>query len=780
MQPGSIVTGTVVDIDSEDFRITNDNFGADSGVGGDGVGVGTVTLCLGEGLDADGNLVSPELSATGRWEFDNGTGATGVMNLEMKDVTFNTGGELELDGVTLTITGDIDLTPLDVADISLSNTTIEVAAGATLTLTVEQVDALQTGGINIFGEGEVAVTGESDDSVGTIDTDFGNLNTATVNLSAVTLAAGDTVLEIEANGAEDAAGVDLVVDGDRIAQTIIGSDNNDEVTVTSDASDSDNTTIDVITRLGADSGDIGVPGETPTGNTPTDATPEVQGDVIIDASAGDPTLRIEVDAGFDSILTSGIGGLGNGGVGSPIPPSDVVVVSTGAEFYSGFVSGDWFTTSDSVNDGIAVIEADGSVNEVIDVSAAGGANGWTLIGAADGGGADANTLTGSNQDDTIIDGAASGLNNTGQEDTHTGNDGADTFVFNFATTTPATLTNVENNPALDEEIITAVAGDNSSDESLVINYAIGNTLGSLTVNDINYTNAGFVGDVDFSDPASLAGAIADMMNAITGITAVSDGVDEVLLTGDNGERMNITTLSEGGGAGTSTTGDAGTDTLQDNTVTITGGGSSGELYSLTVELSDGTDIEATFLATGAVSAQDIAEGLRDDFNLASGGVVTASAPGGGLINLQDASADDGGFDVTVLTATTSVGAASVSSLLTGAETNLVDADADVITDFISADGDLISFGLAAGDNSNYDEDAYEDSFVDAQAAADAAFAAPGNEGLIYFLTGTNDVGGTDGGATGLLFLNVDGDNDADAVLSLVGINENNFDEDQII
>ena len=164
---GTVNLGVVADIDSEDFRISNDDDGADSdGIGADGAGVGTVKLCLGEGVDADGNVVSPELSATGRWEFDNGDAGSGVMELEIKDVTVNTGGELELDGVTLLISGDIDLTPLDVADLSVDDTTIEVAAGATLTLTVEQVTALQAGGINIFGEGKVEVTGESDDTDG--------------------------------------------------------------------------------------------------------------------------------------------------------------------------------------------------------------------------------------------------------------------------------------------------------------------------------------------------------------------------------------------------------------------------------------------------------------------------------------------------------------------------------------------------------------------------------------------------------------------------------------
>jgi hypothetical protein len=748
--------GVVSDIDSEDFTLNNDG------------GAGNVTLCLGEAIGVGGVLETPELSATGSWNFSNEAGATGTLALEIKDVVLNNGGSLELDGVDVTITGDVDLSVLDVADLSISGGSITVAAGGNLTLSIEQVTALDAVGYEIRGEGTVTVVGESDDSVGATSTDFSNLQTATVDLSAVTLAATDDgVLNITANGAEDAAGADLMVDGVRIAQTIIGSANNDAVTVESAADDSDPTTIDVITQLGADSGTIGVAGETPSTNTPVDLTPEEAGDTIVFGS-GFANIQVEVDAGFDQIdaLVSG----------------DVVQVATGAEFYAaGIGGGDAFVAAaDTTNDGVAVIEADGIGDDTIDVSAAGGANGWTLIGAANSTGAE-NTLVGSDQDDTIVDGSADGTSNDGAEDTHTGNGGADTFVFNFATTTPATMADVENNPALDEELINTVAGTNAGTEALVINYAVGNTVGSLTVNDTNYNAAlGVATGVDFSSAADLADKIAEMMDQIVGVTAVSDGVSQVTLTGDDGERMDISSISPAGGAGASTTADAGTDTLQDNTVTITGSASSGELYSLTVQLSNGTDIEASFLAAGGEDADTIAAGLVADFNLAAGGTVTAAAVGGatGQLTLTDTNADDGGFEVTVLTATTSVGAASSSSLLGAGEANLVDADADVVTDFMTAEGDLISFGLAAGDNSNYDEDAYYDTFALAQAAADTAFA--GDAALVYFLTGTNDVGAADGGATGLLFLNVDGDTDADAVLSMVGVDESNFDEDQIV
>jgi hypothetical protein len=214
--------------------------------------------------------------------------------------------------------------------------------------------------------------------------------------------------------------------------------------------------------------------------------------------------------------------------------------------------------------------------------------------------------------------------------------------------------------------------------------------------------------------------------------------------------------------------------VQDNTVTVSGSGSADELYSLTAQLSDGTEIEASSLAVGAVTATDIANGLIADFNAAAGGTITASlgatTASTAEIDLVDANADDGGFEVTVLSASTSVGAASSSSRLVGA-TTYAGADIDVITDFLDSE-DFISFGLAAGSNSNYDEEASQADFATAQANADAAFA--GDSNLVYFLSGS------DADGVGLLFLNVDGDTDADAVLALTGVNNTSFDEGNII
>ncbi|WP_120505312.1 DUF4214 domain-containing protein [Sulfitobacter mediterraneus] len=738
---GLVSLGVIAEIDADDFTL--DNTGSSGDVEG----------CLGTGNDG-GVLATPSLGAAGTWIFDN-TGATGDMELTLKALDVSTGFALVFNNVDIVVDGDVDLTGLGFGlDIDAAST-VEVLDGATLTLTVQQVDQLQFDGVTIFGEGTVVVTGTSNDNDADLNTNFGNLATGTVDLSAVTLADDDTTdaVEIAVSGALDAGGSSLVDgDGVRVTQTVIGTAHNDAVTVGFSASDGDTGTIDVILELGADDGDIGDPLDTPEGAVDP---AEVTGDTIdLDSTFSD--VMINADAGFDAV--TGVFG---------IPDGTVINVAVGAEFYAGVVTGDYIATAESSTDGTAVLEAVGVMDKTIDVSAAVGAAGWTLIGAA---GSTETVLVGGDLPDILVDGIPDDVNNNNEEDTFTGNGGADTFVFNFATTTPATLADVENNPALDEEEITAVVGTNGGGESLIINYALGNTVGSLTVNDINYTNAGFVGDVDFSDTVSLAGAIADMMSEIAGITAVSDGVDTLTLTGDNGERMNVTSITPGGGAGASSTADAGTDTVQDNTVTITGTANAGELYGLTAQLSDGTDIEASFLATGGESATAIAAGLIADFNAAAGGAITAAAGGAGEINLTDANADDGGFQVTLLSATTSVGAASASSLLVGA-TTYAGADIDLITDFMDADGDLITFGLTAGTNSNYDEEVSQADFATAQGNADAAFA--GDAGLIYFLSGS------DADGVGLLFLNVDGDADADSVVALTGVNSTIFDEDNI-
>jgi hypothetical protein len=742
---GTVNLGVVADIDSEDFRISNDAAGgAGDGIGANGAGVGAVTLCLGEGLDADGILVSPELSATGRWEFDNGTGASGTMTLEMKAVTFNTGGQLELDGVDVVVTGDnVDLSLLDVADLSVSGGSISVAEGGCLIISVEQAVALGSAGFVITGSGTLKVVGNADD----VSADIGDvMGTVNVDLSGIELTIDDgvdgdptdVVFTVDLAGGEDD-------NGDATGQNVIGSAFNDNIDFAFGDFD------DTITG-GGDEGSLG---------DPSDPSDDVTGDVF---RMYEGNNTIIVDEGFDStVALDGVAG-----------QEDVVQVAAGTEFLGNLTFGnnEFVATADTTNDGVARIETDTSGDGLIDMSLAGGANGWTLAGSADSFD-NQDTLIGSDQDDVLIDGAADDLSNAGQADTHTGNGGADLFQFNFATTTPATLGNVVDTQGVDRETIeiTAAEATDDEDESLTFDYAVGNLIGSITLQ-----NGPLLGDIDFASTASIATALATALNNLPGVTASVDGGNPSLVNavGDNGNRFDIVASGQANAAATfaGITIADGIDVAQQNTITITGSASSGELYTMTVQLSEGTDITAEFLASGGESNIAIAAALVADFNsTAPAGTVLATANGDGTITLDDEEDNNGGFMVSVLSATTSVGASSVSDVLSG-PTTFAGANMDVITDFMDADGDLISFGLAAGSNSNYDEEASQVDFATAQSNADAAFA--GDASLIYFLSGS------DADGVGLLFLNVDGDTDADSVIALTGINNTNFDEDSIV
>ena len=217
-----------------------------------------------------------------------------------------------------------------------------------------------------------------------------------------------------------------------------------------------------------------------------------------------------------------------------------------------------FTASNlTTNDGIGVIEASGGVDQTIDVSAAGGANGWTLIGAPDAGGAGnmSTTLIGSDNDDTIIDGAAFSANNLGKEDTLTGNDGEDVFQFNLSTSDPAEFDVTPIQAALDVEYIDVDGDDGGTNDDtaalITIEYQLNNVTTVAVVNDTNAIAAGLAGGIDFSSQPSIAAGIAAVMDNITGISASVDTGDttQVNLEGDNGNLLNINTITPNANAG---------------------------------------------------------------------------------------------------------------------------------------------------------------------------------------------------------------------------------------
>ena len=764
--------GVIAEVDGQDFTLDN------SGSAGD------VEACLGEANDL-GVLRTPTLAATGEWTFDN-SGATGDMEISIKALDASAGGTLNFLNVDICIDDDVDLSA---ASLNIDGTiTLKVAAGVKLPLTVEQVDDLETAGVVITGEGTVCVVGESDSSVAALNTTFGAvIQTAGMDLSQVTLDAGDSTLEITVNGALSAPG------GDEITQTVIGSANNDAVTITSSADDNDFSTMDVILRLGEDSGDIGDPKNTDAGAGAGQDAAEMTGDTI--DSDDDVNIQIEVDAGFDALLS---------GLSSPGAVADVVQVAAGTAFYAAEIASDWVADANSINNGTAVIEADGSSNETVDVSAVGGANGWTLLGAADDGTGDETTLIGSDQDDMIIDSTGNGSDNSDQEDMFTGGAGEDMFVFNVATTTPATFATTEIQAASDVEYINIdLGGVDAASALLTIEYQLNNVTTVAVVSDGTAPGGPF----DFSVNAELAAAVAAVMDDIAGISAEVDAVTntQVNLVGENGNLLNINSISanaSGGGGmidlvaeaaadddadNSDDTADAGDDDLQITDSTLSGTVTPGETYLLTVALRDGSEIQAEYTAQVADTLADVVLGLIANGDntgindLAAGAVVASVSPAdgtGATIRITDGDDDDGGFELTVSEGQSILSASSVSSILPGAGGGgevLADQDADIITDF-DDDDDLLTFGLAAGSGTNYDEAANEATFADALAAAHTAFAADAD--LVYYLTGSNDVG--DGGPVGLLFVNANGNDEADTVVALQGVSASNFDDSNIV
>jgi len=602
-------------------------------------------------------------------------------------------------------------------------------------------------------------------------------------------------LNITANGAEDVAGNDLVVGGVRIAQTIIGSDNNDALTVAVTADDGDNTTIDVITRLGADTGDIGDPMDTPAGV----ADPaEVVGDTIIkDISV---QVRIEVDAGFDQIDVLD---------GEPANTDQDVVMVPGTEFYAAGVTDSFIANSDTTNDevAVAVIESDGSVDETIDLSAAGGDEGWYLIGAPDLASGDRTTLIGSNQDDILVDGLAETADNDGAEDTLSGNGNADLFIFNVAKSDVAEATATVVAEGVDYEKITV--NDPFPGATLRFEFKID----GIDPAYVTITDPG----TNFETPEGVAAALNDAINARSDATSTVNGM-VVTARGIDGRQFDLKTVVEDpNGAANDVTGDFSNDELDDitdyaddptdagdlsipnddrteMTINFTGAVTEGEDYTITVKRSDGSSYEGNHTVAAGETLQDVVDALADDLNTSAGGdqgfysaftgVVPVDATQTGVaaalqIVAYDADQKDGGFTINglggnVLAGTSSVVALSSSSILGDSESNLDEADADVIIDFSSGEGDKIYFdNLPEGTVGNYAEDDGAADFATALADANAAMET----GKMYYLTSIPDDASTPAvdEEGGLLFYDANADGDADGVLQLIGVNNTNFD-----
>jgi len=677
-----------------------------------GQGITTATLATANGL-------TPTLNAGSEWSFDFTGAASGSYLKITSSAVFQGGSTLRLNNVPLVIEGAVNLSQLVdnpatatyTEGLFITGGTIEVLAGATLTLTAAQVYALDVALVNIVGEGTIKVTGDASNlALGA------NLHTAVVDISGVTLiaspAAGfdvdDTVDLTLLTGATVGATPNL-------AQTVLGSPNADAITTTSPGKD------------------------TITGGAGNDS---------INAGAGNNTIN--VDAGTDTIT-----GLNTG---------DVLVVSSTATANASLLTG-FVATPATVNNGTVTLTNIGTdATSTINVLAATGSKGFDLHGSA-AAALYADFLIGGNQAD-IINGGNDTQTNVLAIDTLTGNGGADSFVFDISKSNPTQPVIAPVVAAIDRELITVTAdGTDNNDETISITYAVNGVASAIIVDNSPA--------LDVTDANAVASAIATALDAVGGISASAVGA-VVTIAGDNGNSIQLIGATATIGGTVTTLAAAysdGTDVAQSTDVVIAPTIVTGELYSVLVTLAEGTTLGVSYTAVFGDTATDVANALTTAFNTlpAAVGVVLASNVGN-VLTFNDLVDDDGGFTVTAAGAGAVTGSgASVLGAAVDASPTLAEATADVITDFATG-VDHISFvdnngvALAAGQATNYLEAATAPDFATALSNAQVAMDGV----VIYYVTSST------ADATGLVFFDANSDGNVDGVVSLTGITSANF------
>ncbi len=624
-----------------------------------GSGITTATL----GKDPDSANV-PTLAAGSEWIIDYTNAAAGSRFTVTDDVVFGTPAlpgdplpKLTLLNVDLFITGDVDLTGVDLSGID-GNSDIFVAAGNSLTITPAQAEAL-AGGVVIEGEGTVHIVGDASDTtvVGNVLSLWPHVRTVNVDLSGVTISADPLVdadgllrVDLHDNGAYDDTHT-------LVGFNVVGSAFADYI----EASNLDDT---------IDGG---------------------AGNDQLEGKGGSDTYL--VTAGTDTII-----GLTSNGAAN-VGDDDVLVVSAGATAVADGIT-QFIATAATVNNGTATLSTAASLSGgVIDVSAAGGANGFNLIGNDDGlFGAD--LLIGSNQADVIVGG---GINQV-IGDTLTGNGGADIFRFTTSTSTPLTMTVATVTPGEDWERIDVTAAP-TSDGVINIPYTVNNgaTFANVTV-ALLATDA--AADVAVKIRAAFVAA---------GFTAVLDGAAGVEIRGATGTTLELGNAVDTGSTGAAAAaGEATTNTDVAQVTTVTLGGANvvvGEVYSLSVALAGGNTLLEVHQTATTTSAADVATGLAA---LISGLSAVSAAAVGSVITITDTAEDNGGF-VGTPSATGGFNGSSAS------DTNaLTWQSADVITDFVSGVDKVDFQGLVAGTALNYAEGAQVADYATALSDANTA------------------------------------------------------------
>ncbi|WP_206836786.1 beta strand repeat-containing protein [Marinobacterium iners] len=690
---GDVNLGVLALIDGTDDDSASDAFTLNGGTG-----TGTVTAILGEG-NVDGVVTSPLLEDGSTWRFVN----VDLTIQETTDPMFEAGAILEVDGGSLTIEGEVDLTEVT---LDLTNVTIDVPADQTLILTVAQVAELAADGVEVVGSGTVEVIGNGDDATASI---FGQLRTANVDMSAVVLTeddANDVFAATFISGEDDT--------GEVIGQTITGSTGFANEILAGEDDD---------TLIG------GTGDDTLYGRGGSDTFEITAGsDIVMD-------LRSEADDEDENTTEE----------------QDVLIVSSGASVTADDIV-EFVATAETINNGTAALTGH-SGDSTIDVSLAGGSNGFTLNGGESG----ANVLTGSANDD-IIDGGDSVQNGA---DVLTGNGGEDTFHFVVGTSTPAAMSYTTPQANVDRELITVTTGAVTQAGSITIVYTLN---GSPNTNNLEVVLA------ESDTPELVAGKIASAFNGVNGFTAIP--VNEVVTVNNaDGASFTINTVTDSGGTGVVASIADGTDQPQQTVVTIgtadTDTVVAGEKYI--VELDPVGPGTATTFTYEAGANETVANVLANLASAIDGNVEFSATVNGNELTIEDAIPNNGGFTVVLDTEGGFEGSgASVDGALGD---SIVDAQADLITDFISGE-DVIDLDLVAGTATNFLAEAevadYETALVNANNAMDGV--------VRYYLTSLadNDATAEVDDATGLLFFDANEDGTVDGVIALTGIDENNF------
>jgi hypothetical protein len=722
---GTLKLGVVSQIDSSNDDRNKDGDTTDPGDAAftftSGAGITTMTLATANGR-------TPTLNAGSQWVFDyTGSAANSSLTITASTV-FQPGSILTLINVPVIIDGAVDLSQVIV---SATGGSIWVPLGDSLTLTVDQAKALT---VDVVGEGTVKIVGNGNDADAT---QLGaHLKTVGVDLSAATLTAADAdgMLKVILPGALKEPG------GVAVGQIVTGSANKDEITtsgqndtVTGGAGD------DTLNGSGGNDTLLGGEGkDTLNGGAGDDTLTGGAGDDTLDGGAGNDTL--DVDLGSDTV-----NGLATG---------DVLKVANGATATAAGIIG-FVATAATSNSGTATLTAVTNGATTIDVSAAIGTNGFTLNGGA--GAADGNdTLVGSSRND-IINGGNDRQGAT--HDTLTGKGGADRFNFDVSSNVinPPVITQVT--PGVDRELITVTAdGTDIGNEVLSITYQINGIAGVVLLNDPA---------IVVTDANNVATAIRNALDGVVGMSASVAG-NVVTVSGDanpDGSNNSVTLIGAGATVGGTTTTLAATysngpDVAQITEVTYQNPVVTGDIFTMKATLVGGSNwTSAPF--SGATTTQQVAAGVTTNFNASSAvNTIDATNPGASsIVRFTDEVADDGGF---VLGPIQKPGLAGTgASEIVGG--NPVLANSDIITDFATT-VDTISFqGLLAG-TGRYAEQAALATYNAALLQANATF-----DGTVqYFLTSST------ADAVGLLFVDVNLDTFADAVVQLVGVNADNF------